>query len=251
MAYNNQQQQQREYNILDARYSSMSAPSTQEGKWAAWKWGINKGEVTISVFTNDENDASTFPNEKGRISAKLSYRQFGWFTAALKAALASTTAFDAAYTFEDFKFFGAGKRSDTRLPIWTLVVRRLEDGKIVVMLMDASKKERPRIPFSFAPPLGSKIMTSGGAEMNAAQLSQLWAQGFLDTTVPLIMDLVIRNYEHRMPKQQGGNQGGGYNNNRQQGGYQQQGGNNYGGGNQGGGNAPAASANYDEDIPFN
>ena len=256
MAYGNQQQQQREYNILDARYSSMSAPSTQEGKWASWKWGINKGEITITVFTNDEKDSSTFPNDKGRIAAKLSPRQFGWFTAALKNALASTGPYDAAYTHEDFKFFGQNKRSDTRLPIWTLLVRRLEDGKIVVMLMDAdsNKSGRPRIPFNFAPPIGAKLKTSGGVEMNEAQVSQLFAQGFLDTTVPLIMELSNRLYEHRMPKQQ--NNQGGYNNNQggynrgnqNQGGYQQ-------GGNYGGGNAPSSSqgggsTDYDNDIPF-
>jgi len=251
MAYGNQPQQQREYNILDARYSSMSAPSTQDGKWASWKWGINKGEITITVFTNDEKDSSTFPNEKGRIAAKLSPRQFGWFTAALKTALAATGPYDAAYTHDDYKFFGQGKRSDTRLPIWTLLVRRLEDGKIVVMLMDASKPDRPRIPFSFAPPLGAKLKTSGGVEMSEAQVSQLFAQGFLDTTVPMITELAIRMYEHRMPKQQGG-QGGGYNN---QGGGYNRGNQNQGGYQQGGGNAPASaqgggSTDYDSDIPF-
>ncbi|MCK9234859.1 MAG: hypothetical protein M0R77_00915 [Gammaproteobacteria bacterium] len=248
---NNQQEYQ--HTILDARYSSMSAPSTEQGKWAAIKWSVNKGEVRMTVFTNDAGDTANNPAEKGRIQATLTPRQFGWFTGAIEEAINATSEYTAMYTHEDYKFFGPGKRSETPLPIWSLIVKRAEDGKISFMLLDAGKKDRPRIPFTFEPARGGKMLIKINGEMvdNPGEVSKTFARGFLNTTVPMINKLCVDNYVHKQPNNNNNNNRGGGNNNYRNNNNNN---NNYSGGNQnqGGGSSyqAPASSNFDDDIPF-
>lgn len=255
---NGNNNQQFQNTILNARHMSYSAKSTQEGKWAACKFDANKnGEITVIVFTNDENDAAKFAREKGQIKASMTPREFGAFVAAIKSACENET-FMYNYTREDFKFFGPGKRSETRLPIYTVVVKRDGGGPISFMFYDAGNAERPRIPFTFEPALNGKVMGKGGGEYDKGVLSRLFAQGFVDIVAPMLVRIAEMKYEHKVPNNN--NNGGGYGGNRQGGGGYgggNGGGQNYGGGQNngyggGGGNAPqgGGSSDYTDDLPF-
>lgn len=257
---NGNNNQQFQNTILNARHMSYSAKSTQEGKWAACKFDANKnGEITVIVFTNDEQDAAKFAREKGQIKASMTPREFGAFVAAIKTACENEN-FMYNYTREDFKFFGKGQRSETRLPIYTVVVKREGNGPISFMFMDAGNAERPRIPFTFEPALNGKVMGKGGGEYDKGVLSRLFAMGFVDIVAPMLVRVAEMKYEHKMPNNNngggyGGQRGGGYGGG--QGGYGgNQGGGNYGGGgggqNYGGGasNGGGSSDNFNDDLPF-
>ena len=216
---------------LDSPLMKLSAPipNQQKGR-SSLVWGLRRNSVAITVWTGFDDDQN---NDKGKIEAVLEGVVFSAFLELLNDAIAAPGVFKDHVTYRDYSWYNR-QRSQDREEKAHVYVGKDEDGTIWMSVVDAKKKERPRIKFVFGGGPNYQFKHGDGSDYTRGQTSNLFARAYLRMLSEIGHHYLVTEYKEPERKD---NAGGG---NRQGGGYN-------GGGNRGGG---SNNDTYEEDIPF-
>lgn len=232
---------QRKKNGADNRKLSLSAPCpTAQGKTSSLTWQFTGNNPRIVVWTGDPEDSGQ-QNNYGKIVSKLDPFIFSILIQTIQEAIDAPGEYKRIVNSKDFVFFG-GKRSERPEVTSSIIIKKGSDGVIALMVVDAKKQQRPKIPFKLLPPRFLELVDGSGAALPEAELSKLAAQAYINLLKDVMFTLVVTEYVEPPPKDQngGGNKGGGYN----------RGGGNGGGGYSGQSGGNSGGGMGDDEIPF-
>lgn len=233
----------RKKNAADNRKLALSAPCpSAQGKMSSLTWQFTGNNPRLVVWTGDPEDSGQ-QNNYGKIVAKLDPFIFSIIIKTVKKVIATEGETKLKIDCEDFTFYG-GKRSERPEVTASIIVQKNSAGVIAIMVVDAKKQQRPKIPFKLMPPRFCKLVGADGNVLADGEASKIAAEAYVDMLELVMANLVVSEYVEPPPKDQqgGGNRGGGggYNRGGNGGGYN-------GGGNSGGG---GGSSSPDDEIPF-
>lgn len=197
-------------------------------------------QLRFSCYTNKEHDKNN-----GQINAKMSSIAAYAFLETLKEAIADPTP-DKRYGMENDGVVNGDWRNPSHET--TLFAGRDAKGVIYIGVTHVDES-RPRLKFPLLPTNFHRFVNRDGSPCGDVKSSEFWARGWCKLLEVLAGCVLATNYVEPKPKdapqggQGGGNRGGGG------GGYRP---NNGGGGGQRNYTtpAPAASSDFDDDIPF-
>lgn len=238
--------------LLSQRELSQSAANpTVKGKFATLRWKIERNNPVLEVATNDPAKMNKEGNF-GKIKVSLNL-----FT----AALICETLIVAANAKEPFRRIIQcfnhewinNQRNQDRTHLHDIIINR-DDGGVVTMAVIAKTGNWPTIKFPIVLPdmRYQKFCKADGTAVDISELTQSCARIYGKVMLPVIQQLMVRDYEPPAPPaNRGGGSGGGYGQ-RQSYGQRDQGGGGYGGG--GGGRSQTAissdDGDGDDDIPY-
>lgn len=245
----------REKNGLDNRKLALSTPTPgAQGKFARLDWSIVNANPRVTVYTNDPND----PGEGGRIAGAFDIVGFiTWIEKFNWVISDAPNGYKDKVSLKNFRYFGPGKKSERPEVISELWFGKDEQGVCWISLLDALKRERPKIKFEFANNDWYEWHHGDGTPYSKGEISAAFARGYTKLLPLMMSHMATVDYTPPEPKQPpGGGQGGGggYGGGNRGGGYGGGGGGGgYGGGGNrgGGGDAPAGGGgDKGDDIPF-
>ena len=219
MADGNQHQrgQPRKKNSLDEyKFRLIGDPVNGSRRPPTLGFSVVKNQVQIDVRTNVEND-----KDYGRISAKLDSPTF--FAVLVKLDEVIDAPPDTKYVLENTAIrFVNGQRTDPKLDTRVLLGKD-RDG-VVFIGVTSWEKERPIVKFPFRPSQFHSWARADGTLLSPAELSQLYARGYVRELQSLVPVVLETNYVEPPPREnrggyggnRGGGSGGGSSNNRQQ-----------------------------------
>lgn len=228
----------RVYTAFDNRKLTLQGlDKNADGKFPSWVWGWRNNDAQITIWTNEEADKQS--KFKGRIEAMIPLPLVFSLINLINMAIDAEGEFKTSLNLKDFKFFGAGKRSDEPMLLSQIFVGKDARG---VIWISVTAPERPRYRFGFVPRDGyADFIDKDGNPLSAGAVSKIYARGYADLLARLYATAAWMMPTEPKKKQQNGG-GGGY------------GGNNNGGGNNGGnrnsGGGQADYNNMDDDIPY-
>jgi hypothetical protein len=240
--YNNNGGQQREMTGFDNPKLIMTADN-DHGKKAQLRFGFNKGEPRITVWTNVEGDA-----DSGRISANMDVPNFEKMLILLRHAIdfvPTPEKKEIGFKIENLKQRWVQKKPDGKMVESTTYVGKDANGVVYICIV-AYDKSRPRIVFKFGTNDWHAYYHKTGEQFSEAEMSVLDATGRCNVLERLLSTIATQQLVPPRPRP---NQGGNNNNN---GSYQ--GSNN--GGNGGGSNwnnnngGGQRQQEIDDDMPF-
>lgn len=210
-----------------------------------FKFGLKDNEVTVTVFTNMENDAN-----KGKIDGKIKSDDFFGLMDYLKKLARGETEEPLTLEIKGFFFGGAERPKEKTVQSRLVAGKRKNDGVIYIALLSVSDK-RPKIQFPLLPSDQDINILINNEPAEPAQISKLKTIGWTTSVSEAMSHYMTANYqtwqeikERKDANKQ--NRGGGYNQGGG-GGYQNNNQSHSGGGNQGGG-ATNPDAGYDADV---
>jgi len=216
--------------IINSNIFNMMAPCpSAEGKWSSFTLHASNDGLSITVWTRDPQDAN---NQNGSIKFKAPLPlAFMIFKAIDEVARGKVK--ERSFKHEDFTFM-AGKRSDKKVLISTLIVGRDESG--IYISVRAYKSDRPRINFYFGSAIlrSYEVLDESGNKMSMVDVSRDAALAYIDALARVLAYIVAKDYKHPEPKPGPGNSGGQRSS----------------GGSQGGSYQAQASSSSDEDDNF-
>ncbi len=195
---------QRKKHALDNFAFNLSEPvPNEQGKFSRLNWALSRNSLAIKVYTGFSSDQN---NKYGLIDARLDGIVFYGFLELLQKALTEQNEWKSRIDYEDFTFFG-GKRSDSRVLISSVYVGRDADGVIWVSVVDAIKKDRPRIKFTFGSGRNHHFKHGDGSDYTKADISQLFAKAFYNMLSNVGSTVLVQEYEEPKPRQNNNNNG--------------------------------------------
>lgn len=234
----------RKKNALDNRKLSLSAPVPGvQGKFARLDWGLYTNNPRITVYTNDPNDEQ---NERGKISANLDTPAMFAFLHQFNQVIEGAPGQKFKVENKNFTFYG-GKRSDRPEVLSELWCGKDEDGTIWISVVDAKKRDRPKIKFKFGTSDWHHFVKGDGTPFSPAEMSAAFAKGYWKILSEMLPHLQVTEYKEPEPRPEGGYNRGGQGGGGQRGNYGGGGGGYNRGGNQGSGSDDSSGG---DEIPF-
>lgn len=224
-----QQNDDRKDSILNDKKYKLFGKRTDTGA-AALSFDVYRGNVSITVFTNDPQDPEKKPI-RCALGALIGFKS-------LVSMIHKATKADPGFSQQLELLTGPPNKVfvDT-----SVVVGRDNDG---VVYIGVRKKGRPSKKFNLMPDTYYNVIDGSGNVLPTNEVSAIWARGYIDAIDAIVSNLVQSTYAPYDPSQ-----------NQKRGGYQNGGGNRGGYQNNGG---RGGSSNYqnnggglsDDDIPF-
>lgn len=226
----------RQNNILNDKKYKLFGKRTETGA-AALSFDVFRGNISITVFTNDPQDPEKKPI-RCAIGPLIGFKS-------LVSMVHEATQAAPGYSKQLELLTGPPNKTfvDT-----SIVVGRDNDG---IVYIGVRKKGRPSKKFDLTTDVYYNLIDGQGNPLSPGDTSAIWARGFIDAIDSIVSAQAVETYASYDPAQNqkrgqgGGNRGnyqGGGGGNR--GGYQTNGGgNNYSNNNNGGGFG-------DDDIPM-
>lgn len=203
----------------------LEAPAPEGGtRKPSLAFSVAKNQPRISVYTNIESDRN-----RGMVIAKMDTPTFFGFLQLLRNVIEGES--DTKYSIEnkEHTFFN-GERSREPKVTSTTVVGKDREGRVFIGVV--AKNITP-IKFIFGPTDYHHLVHKDGTPFTQAELSVLYAKGYLELLHNLIPSVLDTHYTEPEPRNNNrGGGGGGGNYNRGGGGNYNRGGGNRGGGNQ-------------------
>jgi hypothetical protein len=257
-----QQPRQRGQNALKEYKMSLMADAAenaieQNGRTQTPRMTIQvvDNQPRLTVYTNVKDDAN-----KGIIEGNMDTYTFAAMLQAVRD-VANDPANPGIRIPNKGYFFKGGERSEKPGVKSTTVVGRDSDGNVYIALI---ANNRPNIRFKFLPSeWHDGIMDAKGNVLSTAMVSKMYAVGYANVVEKLVAQILVT--EHTTPDEikarkeankanfgKGNRPGGGGGYNGGGSGFKRDGNSNYRNNNSGGGggSAPAAEADFDEDIAW-
>lgn len=231
---------------LDNRKLSLSAPvpNTTPPQYARLDWGLFTNNPRITVYTNDPNDQQ---NENGKIAAHLDARVFMELMQKIYTVVDGPNGYKEKLDCNNYTFYG-GQRSKAPELVSEVWFGKDDDGVVWISVVDAKKRDRPKIKFKIQTPDFHRFVKANGEPFSPGEGSLAATKGYVRLLENLMTHLMVMEYKEPEPKGQGGggrgNYGGG---GGQRGNYGGGGGGYNRGGNQGGGSDDSGGG---DEIPF-
>lgn len=238
--------------LLSQRELSQSAVNpTVKGKFATMRWKIERNNPVLEVNTNDPakmNKEGGF----GKIKVSLNLFTAGLICETLIVAANSKEPYRRIIQCFNHEWVN-NQRNQDRTHLHDIVINRADDG-VVTMAVIAKTGNWPTIKFPIVLPdmRYQKFCKGDGTAVDMSELTQSCARVYGKVMLPVIQQLMVRDYEPPAPPAnrggQGGGGGGGYGQ-RQSYGQRDQGGGGYGGGG-GRSQTVVSDSDGDDDIPY-
>lgn len=238
MADGNMMQNRRKPNALSEFTMRIKAPPVDGSrKNPTLGIAVKKNKVLIEVRTGVDND-----KEFGKITGEMSSHDMFTLCGAMLALADGPNDQKKSLELSATRFI-SGQRSKDVMLNSTVTIGKDANG-LMFIGVKSWDQSRPIIRFTFGPTVdrfsASKWIHGDGTEVTRAEMSVMYAKGWVELMRPIITQILQDEYWEK-PQQEGGgynNQGGsggGYNQNRGGGGNYNQNNAGGGGGNRGGG----------------